>query len=63
MFMALRLYQGELGASMSFGRGVVVSPDQDHEHQEDGGVSDDHGGGSRSRRTDSKARGKNPAAK
>ena len=37
------VYQGELGASMSFGRGIVVSSGQDHGHEES---DDTHDNGS-----------------
>ena len=31
------VYQGELGASMSFGRGVVLSSSEDHRHEQNAG--------------------------
>lgn len=36
------IYQGELGASMSFGRGIVVSSDSDSGHEQGPGDAHDH---------------------
>ena len=38
------VYQGELGASMSFGRGIVVSSGEDGEHDHGAAEAPDHGG-------------------